>query len=180
MRGLLNFLLVITSSVFLVSCSNNRTLIRSSGGETYAVNSPEFPDNSGHLSKGIAGTRFDREILYYINRYRASLGKQPLEWSDAVYVQAEKHSADMAASRTEFGHLGFSERITALSRQLGFIGASAENVAYGQQSAQEVVNGWINSSGHRKNIQGDYNLTAVGTATARDGAIYYTQIFIRK
>jgi uncharacterized protein YkwD len=150
-----------------------------SGSATYPEN-PVYNDNRINSSAGTTGTRFDRDILYYINRYRASLGKQPLQWNDAIYAQAERHSANMATRRTAFGHTGFSERVAAIRSQLGFIPASAENVAYGQQSAQEVVNGWINSSGHRKNIEGDYNLTAVGTATARDGSIYFTQIFIRK
>ncbi|MDB5232982.1 MAG: hypothetical protein JWN76_3787 [Chitinophagaceae bacterium] len=174
------FLLVIVSGAFLFGCSSNRMITTTSGTANYPGNSPILNDNSVNGPSGTTGTRFDRDILFYINQYRASLGKQPLQWNDAVYVQAEKHSANMAARRTAFGHTGFPERITAISRQLGFIGASAENVAYGQQSAQEVVNGWINSSGHRKNIQGDYNLTAVGTATARDGSIYFTQIFVRK
>jgi uncharacterized protein YkwD len=61
-----------------------------------------------------------------------------------------------------------------------YMSASAENVAYGQLSAQAVVKGWINSAPHRKNMEGNYTLTGIGLYKDRKGVIYFTQIFLRK
>jgi uncharacterized protein YkwD len=45
--------------------------------------------------------------------------------------------------------------------------------------AREVVDGWLNSPGHRRNIEGDFRLTGIGIAKRSDGMVYFTQIFIR-
>ena len=56
----------------------------------------------------------------------------------------------------------------------------AENVASGQRSAKEVVEGWMNSEGHRANIlQGNYTEIGIGVAKAANGALYYTQVFAK-
>lgn len=61
----------------------------------------------------------------------------------------------------------------------GWITASAENVAYGQLSAKEVVKGWLNSPGHKKkNIEDNYTLTGIGVYTDKKGVIFFTQIFV--
>ena len=47
-------------------------------------------------------------------------------------------------------------------------------------NAKQVVNMWLNSDGHRKNIEGNYNLTGIGVVKGKDGALYFTQIFVNK
>jgi len=54
----------------------------------------------------------------------------------------------------------------------------AENVALGQTTAQEAVDSWLSSEGHKQNIEGSYNLTGVGVAQGSDGDLYFTQIFL--
>ncbi|MFC7062210.1 SafA/ExsA family spore coat assembly protein [Halobacillus seohaensis] len=58
---------------------------------------------------------------------------------------------------------------------------AAENIAAGQSTAQEVVNGWMDSPGHRKNIL-DANLTYIGVGYSEGGSYghYWTQMFISK
>ena len=52
---------------------------------------------------------------------------------------------------------------------------SGENIAYGQRTPQEVVNGWMNSSGHKANIlNSNFNQIAVGL----DGT-HWVQLFIK-
>ena len=47
-------------------------------------------------------------------------------------------------------------------------------------SAKEVVEGWLNSKGHRENIEGNSTYTGIGLAKASDGRIYFTpQIFLQ-
>ncbi|MDN5204988.1 CAP domain-containing protein [Fulvivirgaceae bacterium BMA10] len=119
------------------------------------------------------------EILVLINEYRASIGKGPLSLESNIIHQAQVHSNDMASGSVSFGHDGFSERVDAIKSVIGG-NAWAENVAYGYPDAASVVNGWLNSPGHKRNIEGDYNLTGIGTAKSKDGQLYYTQIFLKK
>ncbi|WP_231590801.1 CAP domain-containing protein [Hymenobacter terrenus] len=46
-------------------------------------------------------------------------------------------------------------------------------------TAADFVNGWLNSPGHRANIEGNFTRTGIGVATSSTGRIYSTQIFIR-
>ena len=79
-----------------------------------------------------------------------------------------------------FGHDGFDDRIEVIIQVEGKLRASGENVASGHMSATEVVEGWLNSPGHRRNIEGIFSHTGIGLARASDGHIYFTQIFYRK
>ncbi|RWZ55345.1 SafA/ExsA family spore coat assembly protein [Halobacillus fulvus] len=58
---------------------------------------------------------------------------------------------------------------------------AAENIAAGQRTPQQVVDGWMNSAGHRKNIL-DPNLTQIGVGYAKGGSYghYWTQMFISR
>ena len=56
--------------------------------------------------------------------------------------------------------------------------ARGENVALGQLSAAEVVDSWMHSRGHRKNIlSSDFIELGVGVAIDRAGRPYYVQVF---
>lgn len=123
--------------------------------------------------------RMESEILRLTNAYRKDKGLSPLQLNDDCSAQALKHSRSMAQGRTRFGHDGFQKRVQQIRRSLGQLEASAENVAYGQQSAAEVVNTWINSAPHRKNLLGSYSKIGIGVAQSKDGQYYFTQIFIR-
>lgn len=128
--------------------------------------------------RGMDMDAMNSDILRYINEYRQSVGLGALKMDAAASAQALQHSRDMANGRTGFGHDGFNTRVNNISQQLGRISAAAENVAFGQLSAREVVEGWLNSPGHKKNIEGNYVLTGIGVAEDRDGRLYYTQIFL--
>ena len=86
----------------------------------------------------------------------------------------------MATKKIPFRHDGFDERMAAISRQLKNVSATAENVAYGANTAKDVVDMWLHSPGHKKNIEGNYNLTGLGIEKGTDGQLYYTQIFVYK
>lgn len=120
---------------------------------------------------------FEKEILFYINKYRQGKSLPALQMNMVISDQAEKHSEEMAEKKMSFGHDGFQDRVRNMIARLGTLRASAENVAYGELSPEEVVGLWIRSPGHRKNIEGNYTLTGIGTAKAKDGTIYFTQIF---
>lgn len=130
---------------------------------------------------GVSLDGMEKGILYYVNQHRKSIGKPALQMLDAASTQAAIHSRNMATRKTAFSHDGFEGRVAAIKKASpGFYAAFAENVAYGEMTAEEVVNGWLHSPGHKKNIEGDYTLTGIGVSKAKNGTVYYTQIFLRK
>jgi len=138
------------------------------------------PGNNLHDAPVTKYAKMERDVLYYINEYRTSKGLQPLQWNNVIYPLASEHSVDMAAHKVAFGHDGFDARFNAIKNKLGYLRGAAENVALGHLDAKAVVKGWLNSPGHKKNIEGNYNLTAIGIAQGNDGNLYFTQIFINK
>jgi uncharacterized protein YkwD len=124
-------------------------------------------------------SKIETEIFRLINRHRAAVGLKPLQLSDIESSAALEHSGNMASGKISFGHAGFSERIKAIEGRLGSTSASAENVAYGHLNAKEVVDVWLQSTQHRKNMEGDYHFTGIGVAKGKDGNMYYTEIFTK-
>jgi len=92
-------------------------------------------------------------VLEAMNQARAAQGLDPLTYDPRLAASAWGHSADMADG--DFvGHTG-SNGSTAGQRveQAGYDWSYyAENVAAGQATAEQVVNAWMGSSGHRANI----------------------------
>ncbi len=118
------------------------------------------------------------EVLVYINKHRTEMGLPKLQMDERISEIAEKHSRNMANDNIPFGHSGYDDRMKAISKKTDHITATAENVALGDVDAKEVVKMWLDSKMHRKNIEGNYNLTGVGIAKDKNGALYFTQIFV--
>lgn len=159
------FLWMLLIPVLLFSCTRNISPAANNFPET------EAGFNAADMTAG---------ILYHINAYRKKKGLGALSTLEIANQQATLHSKNMALKKTAFSHNGFEQRIATISKTAGTMRAAAENVAYGQLSAKEVVDGWINSPGHRKNIEGNYTLTGIGVYRNNKGVIFYTQLFMRK
>lgn len=144
--------------------------------KTYTITRQTTADSPMDIPvKGI-----EQSILNYVNAHRASINKPALTLINDASAEATKHSRNMANKSVAFGHDGFDNRIDVIISKIGRINAAAENVAYGQMNASTVVNGWLRSPGHKKNIEGDYNLTGIGVYKDANGTIYFTQIFLKK
>jgi uncharacterized protein YkwD len=88
----------------------------------------------------------------------------------------------MASGRVPFSHDGFQQRLQAIGRSIPYR-SGAENVFYttgAKDPATQAVQSWLKSSGHRKNIEGNYDLTGIGIAQNAKGEYYFTQIFIKR
>ncbi len=118
----------------------------------------------------------EAEVHRLINLHRTGIGLQSLEWNDIIANECRQHSQDMANGHT-INHDGFNERINKIGETIPWNWAG-ENVAY-NYSAQSVVTAWLNSPGHKSNIESNSNLTGVGVAFDEDSVMYFTQIFIR-
>lgn len=119
------------------------------------------------------------DVVKETNQFRKSNRLAELIVKDELTKLAQKHSADMASGRVAFSHSGFEDRSQKAAKVLtGTKGGFAENVAYGSSTAKEVLNGWKNSPGHKKNILGPYKYIGVGIASDKKGTLYFTQIFV--
>ena len=91
---------------------------------------------------------------------------------------ARSHSEDMANGSRSFGHGGYNKRVEKIKKIFKTC-TTAENVAYGVNSAKDAFTLWKNSSPHRKNMLGNYKYIGIGTAKNKRGVVYYTEIFVR-
>lgn len=132
--------------------------------------------------KAIAPTALEKSIHEQVNQYRASKKLPPLKFDDRIAEQSRIHSQNMAKGQVPFSHDGFEQRVKAIGRTI-FYRAAAENVAYNfgfSNPGKQAVEGWIKSPGHRKNMEGNFNLTGIGIAKNAKGEYYFTQVFILK
>ena len=122
-----------------------------------------------------------KSILDDINSYRVKHGLSQLKINAEISLEAKKHSQDMALNVVPFGHKLIKERMHRLFGEFKRPRGIAENVAYTSsgRGADELVRLWLNSPGHRRNIEGNYNLTGIGVVRDKDGGVYATQIFLR-
>src|SRR5262247_3013736 len=100
-----------------------------------------------------------------VNAHRTAVGLAPLNYSTRVTEIARRHSEDMAAGRVPLGHEGLQARAREVAQAIGLSGL-AENVCFNDDAegatARTAVAWWLGSAGHRKNLEGDYDLTGVG------------------
>ena len=124
----------------------------------------------------------DSRMLRRVNEEREREGLSALTWCPALARAAEGHSVDMA-DRQYFEHespdgLQVWDRVRAEGYDYSSVG---ENIAVGQESVVEVMDGWMDSPGHRANILSpDYEHFGLGIRTGNYSgrrAIYWTQNF---
>jgi uncharacterized protein YkwD len=127
------------------------------------------------FARGTSGVRdLDRvraEMLARVNAARKKAGAQPLRSNGKLDLAAQRHAEDMLA-RSYFAHASpekktVRDRASAAGYDWRRIG---ENIAEGQFSVDEVMDTWMNSPGHRKNIlDPDFRELGVGLALGRSG-----------
>ncbi|MGY3334457.1 uncharacterized protein YkwD/DNA-directed RNA polymerase specialized sigma24 family protein [Streptomyces filamentosus] len=122
------------------------------------------------------GTTAD-QVVALVNAERAKAGCGPVTANATLARAAQGHSDDMAA-RDFFDHTnpdgdGPGERVTAAGYPWSTYG---ENIAMGQTTAEQVMEGWMNSPGHRANIL-NCSFKEIGVGVHTDGGPYWTQVF---
>ena len=116
-------------------------------------------------------------VFELVNQERAVYGLRPFSRDDRLLTAARAHSEDMALNGY-FDHTSFDGR-TAGTRLLDagyFWNTYGENIAAGYPTPESVVNGWMNSSGHRGNIL-NASFCDLGVGFAH---YYWTQDFGRQ
>lgn len=124
----------------------------------------------------------ENQVLLGINAHRASMSLGALQSNDILVEQARQHSKNMADGTVPFSHDGFPDRAAAIGAKIAVVRVGenvAMNAGYGDPPAI-AVQGWLNSPPHKANIEGDFDITGIGVARAKDGAYYFTQIFAKR
>ncbi len=135
-----------------------------------------------NIPSGSTYRTMEQEIVRLVNQERAKQGLKPLTENWQMSRVARIKSQDMI-DNNYFSHNSpvYGTPFKMLSNYGITYSEAAENIANGQKSAQEVVNSWMNSSGHRANILNpNYNQIGVGVAKkGTNGPLYFTQMFTK-
>ncbi|GMF19611.1 unnamed protein product [Phytophthora fragariaefolia] len=121
-------------------------------------------------------------MLERVNLERAAQGLPALCTNSKLQAAAQRHSDDQAANdfmdHTGSDDSSMSQRVTDAGYDWRGV---AENVAAGQVDVAEVMDAWMNSEGHRRNILGDYTMLGAAYAYTPDGMYrhFWTQDFGR-
>jgi len=175
--------LVITFFGLLVGCGGANNDLSDDGSIT-------SNNNSENHTQDCHNTTLAKQMLESINSYRsqarncgsAAMPAVPaLTWNCTLSQSSLVHSQDMAKNNF-FDHTGSdglsaSSRVTNAGYQWRAVG---ENIAAGQTSIAQVMQGWIDSPGHCRNIM-SADFTQVGAALVEtsdaDYPTYWTQNF---
>lgn len=124
-------------------------------------------------------TSFEQEVIRLVNEIRVQNGLKTLTYDWELSRVARIKSQDMKDNRYFSHNSPVYGTPFEMIKNFGISYRSAgENIAKGYATPQAVVNGWMNSSGHRANIL-NANFTHIGVGYVAGGN-YWTQMFIRK
>jgi uncharacterized protein YkwD len=174
-----SLLKIVASSTFILAAGLAPTAIPRFMSSELAIAQSVRPVNQiAQTTSQVAA--LEQAVHTQINQHRRSKGLSPLTFDARIAQQSRTHSQAMASGKVPFSHNGFQQRVQAISIPFR---AVAENVAYNlghSDPAKVAVQNWLKSSGHRQNIEGNFNLTGVGVARNAKGEVYFTQIFLRQ
>ncbi len=129
-------------------------------------------DNNNGTSQG----DFASQVVALVNAERAKQGLSALTIDTKVQQAALVRAKESAQSFSHTRPNG-SSFSTALTEAGVSYRTAGENIAYGQSTPQQVMNAWMNSSGHRANIL-NANYTTIGMGyTVINGTAYWAQLF---
>ena len=138
----------------------------------------------GQDNAGAGATVQEKTMLCLVNQAREQRGLDPLAASRSLSRAAARKSADILRC-DQFSHEACGREFTHWIERSGYGGCGwAENIAYGTGSfatPRSIFRSWMNSSGHRRNILGDYDDIGIGLQVGNlggeGGAHVWTQQF---
>ena len=138
-----------------------------------AVAAPAAPSATAKAKTSTVQLRAD--VVSSVNKIRAKHGCKPLKVASALTTSAQRHANDMSAKRY-FSHTSADGRSwVSRQRAAGWNNPGGENIARGFNTARPVMNAWMNSPLHRKNIV-NCNFRHIGVGFTASGE-YWVQNF---
>ncbi|MBU5484035.1 serine protease [Clostridium sp. MSJ-11] len=123
---------------------------------------------------------FEQEVITLVNAERAKANLPALKANQELSKVARVKSQDMI-DKNYFSHTSptYGSPFDMMKKFGIKYSAAGENIAYGQPTPKAVVDGWMNSPGHRANILSkSFTEIGVGVAKKSNGTYYWTQMFI--
>ncbi|NKQ35806.1 MAG: CAP domain-containing protein [Chloroflexi bacterium] len=141
----------LTSSIHLLS--GETSLPAAAAAQTPQTVTSDNPLYLPLITKPNTLQPFEQEVLDLVNQERANAGCNPVTANEKLVAAARGHSDDMAVNDF-FSHTGSdgSSPWERIARQGYSLGNGGENIAAGHSTPANVMNAWMNSSGHRANI----------------------------
>lgn len=142
----------------------------SSGGNNGGSDT-ETPDTDTEIHT------FAQQVAALVNEERAKAGLEALTLDTGITsaAQVRAHEIETSFAHTRPNGTSFSTALTEAG--ISYRGAG-ENIAWGQRTPEEVMNGWMNSEGHKANILNpSFTKIGVGYYQNASGRNYWTQLF---
>lgn len=131
----------------------------------------DAPEESGGVQEAAEA------VTSLVNAARQDAGLSELELDADLCAAAQARAQEIAQSFSHTRPDG-SSCFTILEEFGVSYRAAGENIAMGQRTPEEVMDGWMNSSGHRANIlNGTFTSIGVGYYVDGAGAAHWVQIF---
>ncbi|MFG6147131.1 CAP domain-containing protein [Halobacillus sp. B23F22_1] len=127
-------------------------------------------------------SQFEKEVVELVNEERAKEDLDPLEMYGRLSDLARLKSQDMA-DNDYFDHTSptYGSPFEMMDQYDFTYWSAGENIAAGQRSPEQVVEGWMNSPGHRENIMKE-DFTHIGVGYVEESGdrygTYWTQMFM--
>lgn len=157
-------------TILLTSCSKHKNF------SDFEENKENTASKTTLISSDVHNA-IEAELFETINNHRSSIGLTEMEFESSSYYYASLHTEYMIEKGVT-SHAKFEERAANIANRTGAIFV-AENVARNYETIQEAFEAWLESSGHRKNIEGDYYFSAISIKPNNNGDLYFTQVFYR-
>lgn len=143
------------------------------------VDTPNTEDTQTPSEEVSNQTAFENEVLRLVNVERTKAGLSPLQMDESIRNVARVKATDMYKNRY-FDHTSptYGTPFDMLKKYGISYKAAGENIAKGQTTPQQVVNSWMNSSGHRANIL-SAKYTHIGIGYEANGN-HWVQMFVGK
>ena len=137
-------------------------------------------ENTDKAEQTKDASQFEQKVVDLVNQERQKQGLKPLTLNKELSDVARTKSKDMM-DKGYFDHNSPTYGSPFdMMKQFGIEYTTAgENIAKGQQSPEDVMNAWMNSDGHRKNILNP-DFTEIGVGYVKGDTTYWTQQFIGK
>ena len=134
-------------------------------GETQSKSIPKIENDEDYATM----------VVNIVNSERKKYGLSPVTINSTLSEYAQLRSTEIVDNFAHERPDGSSPLNYVMS--LGGIHTAGENIAGGYSTPEEVMNAWMNSAGHRKNILNS-NFTMIGVGCYKsNGRLYWTQIF---
>ncbi len=132
------------------------------------------------VSQGSAlQSSYGTQVVSLVNKERAAKGLSALAKDSQLTRLAQLKAEDMAKNKY-FSHTSptYGSAFDMMKTYGVSYETAGENIAMGQKTPEAVMEGWMNSAGHRANILNSaYTGIGVGYAVSSDGTAYWVQIF---